>query len=195
MGYKPKENAWQLFIDRAAIYAKPKSAILEMGPGHKVHRSLIYKFTTARGCRYHHADTQYVREAMPGFVRMLDEHTLDSPSDRFDMVISYQMLHNVWKPWRWLPEVARVLKAGGLVIIVDSIQERRLLLYNRHPYDCGRIYPDGMRALFDEAGLAVVATSVRTEDGRYIRRRQPINPGLAVNFLMVGRKACSAVPA
>lgn len=50
--------------------------------------------------------------------------------------------------WRWVPELARVLRPGGLLAIVTHWQFPE----HRYPVDCWRIMPDGMRYLFDETG-------------------------------------------
>lgn len=66
----------------------------------------------------------------------------------FDVVLSGSTMEHVEAIWRWVPELARVLKPGGLLAIVThwSFPE------HRYPVDCWRIMPDGMRYLFDETG-------------------------------------------
>lgn len=66
----------------------------------------------------------------------------------FDVVISGSTMEHVEAIWRWVPELARVLRPGGLLAIVThwSFPE------HRYPVDCWRIMPDGMGFLFDQAG-------------------------------------------
>lgn len=66
----------------------------------------------------------------------------------FDVVISGSTMEHVTRPWLWVPELARVMRPGGLLAIVThwSFQE------HRYPLDCYRYLPDGMRELFDLAG-------------------------------------------
>jgi ubiquinone/menaquinone biosynthesis C-methylase UbiE len=66
----------------------------------------------------------------------------------FDVVLTGSTMEHVEAIWRWVPELARVLKAGGLLAIVThwSFPE------HRYPVDCWRIMPDGMRYLFDQTG-------------------------------------------
>jgi hypothetical protein len=46
-------------------------------------------------------------------------------------------------------EVARVCKPGGLVVTINPVSWK----YHLAPVDCWRIYPDGMKALYEDAGL------------------------------------------
>lgn len=184
MGHNPNSNAWKLVIERGSPFFQEGLKVLELGPGKKLQQSLVRKLALERNCNYFHADIRNDYQAVPGFVRMLDEFTIDSQPERFDLAVAFQMLHNVRKPWRWLPEVARVLKVGGHLVVEDSVNED----INRHPVDCGRYFPDGMDGLFDEAGLLVVESHVRLDDGRYIGRRNRIGPDRQANLLTTGKK-------
>jgi SAM-dependent methyltransferase len=83
--------------------------------------------------------------------RAADEYTFPMPSGMFDVVVSGQVIEHVRKTWVWMQEVARVCKPGGYVITVNPVSWG----YHEAPIDCWRIYPEGMRALYDEAGLSV----------------------------------------
>ena len=74
------------------------------------------------------------------------------PDNRYDLVVSGQVIEHVRAPWRWMPELARVTKPGGLVATVNPVSWD----YHEAPVDCWRIYPEGMRALCAEAGLTVL---------------------------------------
>lgn len=67
----------------------------------------------------------------------------------FDVVISGSTMEHVPAIWRWIPELARVLRPGGLLAIITHIHWE----LNHFPPDCWRILPDGMEFLFDEAGV------------------------------------------
>ena len=73
------------------------------------------------------------------------------PDNTYDIVFSGNVIEHVAKVWRWMPELARVTKPGGLVITINPTSWP----YHPAPIDCWRIYPDGMQALCDEAGLKV----------------------------------------
>jgi len=85
------------------------------------------------------------------------------PSEAYDVIVSGQCLEHVEAPWLWVMEVSRVLKRGGLAIIIApwSCGE------HRHPVDCWRILPDGMRYLLSNtAGLEIKEVG-RNEKGVY----------------------------
>lgn len=69
-------------------------------------------------------------------------------SDRvFDVVMSGSTMEHVERPWLWVPELARVLRPGGLLAILTHWQ----FAEHRYPIDTYRYLPDGMKVLFDEA--------------------------------------------
>lgn len=70
----------------------------------------------------------------------------------FDVVISGQCVEHVRKPWKWIKGVASLAKPGGLIWITGP----NTYPFHEFPIDCWRLWPDGMRALFDEAGLVAV---------------------------------------
>jgi SAM-dependent methyltransferase len=72
--------------------------------------------------------------------------------ESFDVVISGQCLEHTEAPWRWIKEVARVCKTGGKVFIIAPWGWPE----HRHPVDCWRIFPDGMKYLLNDAGFDVV---------------------------------------
>jgi hypothetical protein len=65
-------------------------------------------------------------------------------SNTYNMVISGQCLEHVEMPWLWARELYRVCKPGGLAIIIAPGLNWGI---HRHPVDCWRVLPDGMRAL------------------------------------------------
>jgi SAM-dependent methyltransferase len=79
----------------------------------------------------------------------------------YDIVISGQCLEHVENTHAWIKEVYRVCRPNGLAIIIApwSCGE------HRHPVDCWRIFPDGMRFLFEKvAGFSVIEIG-RNEKG------------------------------
>ena len=65
--------------------------------------------------------------------------------DKFDVVLSGSTMEHVTAIWRWVPELVRMLKPGGLL----AIHTHWKFPEHRYPVDCWRIMPDGMRYLFD----------------------------------------------
>lgn len=67
----------------------------------------------------------------------------------FDVAITISTLEHVPKPWIWMREVVRVVKPGGIVYV----NAPNTWPYHLHPVDCWRIWPDGLRAIFEECGV------------------------------------------
>jgi SAM-dependent methyltransferase len=83
---------------------------------------------------------------------MTSEYELPIADSSYDLVLSGQVMEHVRRIWRWMPELARVCRPGGHVITIAPVSWP----YHEVPFDCWRAYPEGMRALSDEAGLEVV---------------------------------------
>jgi SAM-dependent methyltransferase len=66
----------------------------------------------------------------------------------FDIVMSGSTMEHVTAIWRWAPELARVLRPGGLL----ALHTHWSFPEHRYPIDCWRILPDGMAYLFDCCG-------------------------------------------
>jgi SAM-dependent methyltransferase len=81
--------------------------------------------------------------------RAIDEYHFPIPDDTFDIILSGQVIEHVRKVWLWVKGVARVCKPGGLVITINPVSWG----YHEAPVDCWRIYPEGMKALYEDAGL------------------------------------------
>ena len=86
------------------------------------------------------------------------EYSFPIPDNTFDVVLSCQVIEHVRKPWIWIKELARVSKKGGYVIIINPVSWP----YHSAPIDCWRIYPEGMHALYEEAGLHVGLSEMAT---------------------------------
>jgi len=71
--------------------------------------------------------------------------------NQYDIVLSGQVIEHVAHIWRWMAELARITRPGGLIITINPVSWP----YHQAPIDCWRIYPEGMKALCEEAGLVV----------------------------------------
>ena len=63
----------------------------------------------------------------------------------FDVVISGSTMEHVAAIWLWIPELVRLLRTGGLLVVVAPHTWKE----HRHPADYWRILPQGMKHLFD----------------------------------------------
>lgn len=86
-------------------------------------------------------------------VDIVSENPYEFPlaTDSFDVVVSCSTMEHVQAIWRWVPELVRVLKPGGLL----AITTHTCWPFHGYPVDCWRIMPDGMVFLLNETGLLV----------------------------------------
>ena len=109
----------------------------------------------------------------PGLThRATSEYAFPIDDGTYDVVLSGQVIEHVQKPWRWLGELARVTRPGGLVATIAPVTWP----YHEEPVDCWRIYPDGLRALYDEAGLEVLHAGWESREPRAWLPRFPRCP-------------------
>jgi hypothetical protein len=83
------------------------------------------------------------------------EYSFPIADQSYDIVLSGQVIEHVRKVWLWIKEVSRVCKIGGKVITINPVSWP----YHEAPVDCWRIYPEGMKALCEEASLRVLHCS------------------------------------
>ncbi len=84
------------------------------------------------------------------------EYKFPIPDNTYDIVVSGQVIEHVKKIWTWMKEISRVCKVAGFVITINPVSWP----YHEAPVDCWRIYPEGMKALYEEAGLIVEFSKV-----------------------------------
>lgn len=96
-----------------------------------------------------------------------NEYKFPIADNTFDIVVSGQVIEHVKKIWVWIKELSRVCKVGGYVVTVNPVSWP----YHEAPVDCWRIYPEGMKALYEEGNLTVqlsVAETLEVDVSRYI---------------------------
>jgi len=81
-------------------------------------------------------------------------------SEYFDVVVCGNMLHCVEKPWLLLPEMTRVLRPSGLLIVVTVFNWG----INEYPKDYFRYSDNGLRSLFDET-KCLMGYEIEMNDG------------------------------
>ena len=81
-----------------------------------------------------------------------NEYSFDIPDNTYDVVLSGQVIEHVRKPWRWIPELERITKLGGLVITINPVS----WIYHAAPIDCWRIYPEGMASIYEDSSLTIL---------------------------------------
>ena len=79
--------------------------------------------------------------------RNVDIVGYENITDVFDVVISGQVMEHVSRPWDWLKSLTQYFTKYICIIAPNAHHE------HRHPLDTYRYYPDGMRDLFEYAGI------------------------------------------
>ena len=77
-----------------------------------------------------------------------------------DVLISGQTFEHAEFFWLTMQQIARALRVGGLCCIIAPSSGPE----HRHPVDCWRVYPDGLRALARYVGFEVLHASTQWED-------------------------------
>lgn len=76
---------------------------------------------------------------------------------QFDVVVSGNCLEHVEAPWKWIKEIYKVTKNGGIVCIITPLT----LGEHKYPIDCWRILPDGYKYLLEkESNFKVIETKI-----------------------------------
>jgi SAM-dependent methyltransferase len=80
-----------------------------------------------------------------------DPYRFPIPDNTFDVIVSANVIEHVRKIWEWIPELARICKPGGCIVTINPVSWP----YHEAPVDCWRIYPEGMKALYESAGIEI----------------------------------------
>ena len=140
-------NSELLFFKYAKEYFKPHMIIIEIGPDKvpSTYNSLIEDTTISW-------DTLDIYQSNKITYCVTEEYVYPINDNCYDIVLSGNVMEHVKKIWIWIKELARICKKGGYVIIINPVS----WIYHEAPIDCWRAYPEGMKALYEEAGLEVV---------------------------------------
>jgi len=170
------ENCKLLFQNYALEYFQPGTKVLEIGPD-KIPSTLQEMVSDVLPAW----DTVDIIDCYPITHLATSEYNFPIASNFYDVVLAANVIEHVRKIWIWIKEVTRVCKVGGTVIIIVPVS----WAYHPAPHDCWRIYPQGMRALFDEAGLEeLLVTWQSLEAPGYARYL----PGVSAEFLSPKRR-------
>jgi SAM-dependent methyltransferase len=163
------ENSKLIFARHAMPLFTAATRVLEVGPDGipSTYRQMVQERLGAEAPATWDTVDLAARPGMTHAAR--SEYEFPIAADEYDIVLSGQVLEHVRKPWRWLPEVARVCRPGGHVVTINPVSWP----YHEAPVDCWRIYPEGMRALYEEAGLEVLESRWQSLEPRVPLPRWP----------------------
>lgn len=157
-------NSKLLFEKYAKQYFHSGMLVLEIGPDGfpSTFRSLVDDSSVTWNTLdlYQHAQLTYTA---------VSEYDFPIPDNEYDIVVSAQVIEHVRQIWVWIKEVARVCKVGGLVITINPVSWP----YHEAPIDCWRAFPEGMRALYENASLEVILSKWESLEAPHLRRRVP----------------------
>ena len=145
-------NSKLLFEKYAIDYFKEDSSVLEIGPD-KIPST--YKKMVFRTKSWDTLDI-YSRDGLTYLEK--DNYNFEIQDNQYDIVLSGQVIEHVPYVWYWVKELARI--TNNLLIIIGPISWK----YHKAPVDCWRIYPDGMIALYDYAGVNVITSKWESLD-------------------------------
>jgi len=140
-------NSEMLFRKYCLNIFKDNMRVLEIGPGYSPS-----PYQQSAGNNAIHWETIDINPNAQTTYIASSEYTFPIADNTFDVVLSGQVIEHVREIWVWIKELARVCKSGGFVITINPAKWP----YHPAPYDCWRIYPEGMRALYNFAGLEVL---------------------------------------
>lgn len=158
------DNSRLLFEKYATGHFHPSSRVLEIGPDRfpSTYQSIIGddSITWDTLDLYEHDQLTYSGSA---------EYSFPVPDDTYDIVLSGQVIEHIPRIWVWMKEVARVCKPGGIVITINPVSWP----YHEAPLDCWRVYPEGMKALYEDSQLSVLLSTWESLERPALRYRIP----------------------
>jgi SAM-dependent methyltransferase len=157
-------NSRLLFEKYAKRYFHGGMRVLEIGPDKfpSTYRSLV----EIESITWDYLDL----EDHAGLTHLaINEYRFPMQDASYDLVLSGQVIEHVRKVWVWMQELSRVCKQNGLVVTVNPVSWP----YHEAPVDCWRIFPDGMKALYETASLQVMMSECESLEAVNSRRRLP----------------------
>ena len=156
-------NTRRLFKKYAKEYFRPNLRVLELGPG--ASPSALQMIVGDTSILWETAGIENTNR--PTYVGT--EYSFPVESDVADIVIATNVMEHVRKPWVWIKELARICKPGGHVITINPVSWP----YHEFPIDCWRAYPEGMMALYEDAGLKVITSRCESLEDAHLKRHIP----------------------
>lgn len=139
-------NSRLLFQKHAKRFFQPGLRVLEIGPD--CIPSTYQNVVGDSSIVWHTLD---IRNDPALTYHALSEYEFPVASGTYDIVLSGQVIEHVRQIWVWIRELSRVCKVGGLVVTINPVSWP----YHEAPVDCWRVYPEGMKTLYEYASLEV----------------------------------------
>ncbi len=184
-------NSRLIFEKHAAKLFRPDWRVLEVAPDR---RWSTYMRAVARAgikitdCWAANLDGRHRDDEHE--IPMLDANHFTAADSYFDCILAGNVLEHVWQPWAWVQELARMLKPAGLLILIVPLnrREHRVRCGPGRRQDCWRIFPDGMRSLFENAGLETLLAAYEALDSGPDDRQAQFGNGNVYDTIGIGQK-------
>jgi SAM-dependent methyltransferase len=167
------------------VAPRASGRLLDVGCGNKPYEAMFLPYVTEYLGIEHEATFAATAAGSQGTRPDLtyDGQRLPFAAATFDTVLNVQVLEHTPRPRALVHEMARVLKPGGLLIVVAPFQFR----LHEQPHDYFRYSSHGLRHLCEEAGLEV--GEVRPLGGLWSVIGHKLNSYLAFRVGRVGGMA------
>ncbi len=138
-----------LFDQIRALAPGLQGRLLDFGCGRKPYRACFTNATDYVGVDLEQSGHDHASSLVDVFY---DGKTVPFPDESFDAVFCAEVLEHVFEPDSILPELHRVLKHGGAMLVTVPF------CWNEHevPHDYGRYTSFGIAHLFARHGFAVI---------------------------------------
>lgn len=168
-------NSKLLFAHHAKPYFQDGQHILEIGPlGFPTHYSQIINNTNIAWHTLELADKSALKPTNnPLHIVTQHEYHYPVKTNRFDIVLSGQVMEHVKDIWQWMDELYRITQPGGHLIIICPVSWD----YHEAPVDCWRIYPDGMETLLKKVGFEPVLCQFESLEKKQLPSYAQTYPG------------------
>ena len=155
------ENAHKVFKRYCAPHFPLQCRVLEVGP--EAIPSISQQEIGGQATAWDTVDIQHLSPEQT-FVSD-DPYEYPIAHQAYDVVFSTQVMEHVPQPWRWIMELKRICRIGGLIITIAPTNWS----YHECPVDCWRAHADGMKALYEFANLRLLSWGEDSlgEDGIY----------------------------
>jgi SAM-dependent methyltransferase len=158
------QNSRLLFEKYAIKYFSPPMKVLEIGPSGAptAYQKIINNDTILWHTLDIRNDTRYTYSGV-------NEYNFPVGNESYDLILSGQVIEHVKKIWVWMKELTRICKTGGTIITINPASWH----FHQSPVDCWRIFPDGMKALYEESGIEVELSVCESLEGKRFPRKIP----------------------